>query len=90
MTVLVQDTHFSLPSFQTKGDFLYDLLVLYPTSTAGIHCKSLVFTKKKKKKFFQKGRGLLIALQIHEFQLLITFDKGTPYLFQIPLVSPKP
>lgn len=40
--------------------------------------------------FLQKGRGLLIVLQTHEFQLLIMFDKGTPYLLQTHLVLPKP
>lgn len=52
---------------------------------------SLVFSEGKKKKMtLQKGRGLVIALPTHEFQLLITFDKGTPYLLQTHLVSPKP
>lgn len=31
-----------------------------------------------------------MALQIHKFQLVITFYKGTLHLFQIHLVSPKP
>lgn len=44
-TVLVQDTHFSLPSFQTNGDLFNDLPVTYPTSAAGIRCESLVFSK---------------------------------------------
>lgn len=43
-----------------------------------------------KKTFLQKGRRLLTALHIHELQLLLVFDKGTPYLFQTHLVSPQP
>lgn len=38
----------------------------------------------------EKGRRLLVALHIHEVQLLLVFDKGTLYLLQTHLVLPKP